>query len=466
MTTRDTDAATSADLPGGVDLTAGAPSADTRTGDAPAADAPAAGAPAADIRLADVREPLGRPFGVHLAGVGLANLADGLVLVGVPLVAVTLTRSPGQVSLIQAAFWLPWLVLGILAGVVVDRMDRRHVQLLGIAVRVAVMAALTALAATDRLTMPLLVAGVGVYGVTQVFVDLAGSSIVPQLAPRSRLSAANGRVMGLEQIGTNFLGAPLAGLLIAIGSGWIFGVPVALGVAFLLVVGLGLRGSFRSERSEPASSRLHEVLEGLRFQVRHPVLRPLLIGNSLLNFANTAYFAVFVLWMVGEESRVGLEPEQYALFGALLAVGAVVGAVLAERLVDRVPEVPLLLVSWTVCFSLLLVPVLVPEPWAIAVAVVFIGMCNMLGNVLTRTMRQRLVPQEKLGRVGGAGGMIGYGLMPLGALTAGLVGEVWGLPAVFVGAVVVCLVTVTYVASRISTRLVAEHEITHDAVPA
>ncbi|MGC5628844.1 MFS transporter [Georgenia sp. Z1344] len=409
-----------------------------------------------------VREPLGRRFGVHLTGVGFANLADGFVLVGVPLVAVTLTRSPGQISLIQAAFWLPWLLLGIVAGVVVDRMDRRHVQLLGMVVRVAVMAGLAALAATDRLTMPVLIAGVGLYGVTQVFVDLAGSSIVPQLVPRSRLSAANGRVMGLEQVGTNFLGAPLAGLLVAIGSGWVFGVPAALGVAFLLVIGLGMRGSYRAQRSEPAATRLQEVLEGMRFQVRHPVLRPLLIGNSLLNFANTAYFSVVVLWAVGEESRVGLEPEQYALLGALLAVGAVLGAMLAERLVARLREVPLLVGSWLVCFSLLIVPVIAPNPWAMAGALTLIGMTNMIGNVVSRTMRQRLVPRDKLGRVGGAGGMIGYGLMPLGALTAGLVGELWGLPTVFVGAVVVCLATVAYVATRISTRLVTEHEIEHD----
>src|SRR5690606_35226833 len=156
------------------------------------------------------------------------------------------------------------------AGVVVDRLDRRHVQLAGTAVRVVLLAGMTWLAVTDRLTMALLVAAVGVYGVTQVFVDLAGSSIIPQLAPRSRLPAANGRVMGAEQALTTFVGGPAGGLLLTLGAGWVFGVPVALGVAFLLLIGLGLRGDYRAERAEQApgtASRLTEVLEGLRMQV-------------------------------------------------------------------------------------------------------------------------------------------------------------------------------------------------------
>lgn len=390
----------------------------------------------------------------------LANLADGIVAGGLPLVAITLTRSPAEVALLQAALWLPWLLLGVVAGVVVDRLDRRHVQLLGAAVRVVLLAGMTALALADRLTMPLLVGAVGAYGVTQVFVDLAGSSIVPQLAPRSRLPAANGRVMGVETVCHSFVGAPVGGLLVVLGSGWLLGVPVALGLAFLLVVGLGLRGDYRAGRSpEPAGSRLHELLEGFRFQLSHPVLRPLILTGSTLNFASTAYFAVLVLWMVGPGSRVGLDPQHYPLLLAALAVGAVLGALAAEHLVRRVPEVPLLVGGWAVNSALLLVPVLAPRPWAIAAAFVLVGFTNMCGNVVGRTMRQRLVPAELLGKVGGAAGTVGYGLMPLGALLGGAAAELWGLAAVFVGAVAVSLLAVAYAATRVSTDLLRRHSL-------
>src|SRR5699024_8189032 len=125
------------------------------------------------------------------------------------------------------------------AGVIVDKYDRRHIQLAGTAARVLIMAVGSMLAFADQLTMPLLIGAVGIYGITQVFVDLAGSSIIPQLAPRSRLAAANGRIMGIQQVFTSFLGGPLGGAILVLGSGWVFGIPAALGILFLVIIGLG-----------------------------------------------------------------------------------------------------------------------------------------------------------------------------------------------------------------------------------
>ena len=79
---------------------------------------------------------------------------------------------------------------------------------------------------------------------------------------------------------------------------------------------------------------------------------------------------------------------------------------------------------------------------AIAVAMFFLGFLNTNGNVISQSMRQRMVAPGMLGRVGGASRTLGYGLMPLGALLGGFVAEQWGLPAVFVGATVVCVAAV------------------------
>lgn len=406
------------------------------------------------------KETLGRPFGIHLQGVALANLADGIVSGALPLLAVTLTRSPGEISLLQTAFWLPWLLFGIVAGMVVDKYDRRHIQLVGSAARVVLLAAFAILGFADRITMPLLVVATGLYGITQVFVDLAGTSIVPQLVPRSRLSAANGRVMGLQQVFTSFLGNPIGGVIIVLGSGWAFGIPAALGIVFLIVIGLGLKGDFRAEQqNEPKGSRMGEILEGIRFQLGHPVLRPLLINGSILNFASTAYFAVFVLWMVGPESAVKLELQQYPVLLAVLAVGAIAGSVVAERLAGWIPEIPLILGIGLLNSALLVVPVFWPQVGPIAAALFVIGFSNIVGNVLRRSISQRLIPAAKLGRVGGASGMINYGLMPLGALAGGFVGEAWGLPTVFLGSVAIMLICGTWVCTQVSTSLVRKLEV-------
>ncbi|WP_456785806.1 MFS transporter [Cellulomonas sp. P5_C5] len=404
------------------------------------------------------REPLGRRFAAHLTATGMANLGDGIVQTGVPLYALTLTRSPSQIALLTAAAWLPWLVLGLAAGVVVDRRDRKYTQVVGLAARALLLGVAVWLVAAGHMTMTTLTVVVLLYGVTDVFVDLAGSALVPDLVPRSRLDAANGRTLAAQQVMSAFVGGPVAGALLALGAGWVLGVPAGLGVAALLLVVTRIPGTYKHAAPQKRRATT-EVREGVAFLVRHPVLRPLLVAGSVMNMANTGYFAVFVLWMVGPGSRVGLTPAQYPLVIAGLAVGAVLGSLAAEPLGRRIPEVRLLLGCWTLNTLLLLVPVLVPTVPAIAVAVFFLGFLNTNGNVISQSMRQRMVAPGMLGRVGGASRTLAYGLMPVGALLGGLVAEQWGLPAVFVGATVLCLAAIAYPVAVVRQHMVAELEL-------
>lgn len=413
----------------------------------PAAAAPA-GAPV---------EPLGRRFTAALGATGAANLADGVLGMGVPLVALTLTRSPGQIALITAAAWLPWLLLGLVAGVVVDRQDRRVVQIVAMTVRAAVLATAVGLVATDRLTMAALVVIALVYGATEVFADLAAGALVPDLVPRSRLGAANGRTLAVQTVTNSFVGAPIAGAVLTLGTGWVFGVPAALAVAAAVLVWRGIPGRYRHERTERKRAG-REVVEGVTFLAKHRVLGPLLLSGSLMNMASTGYFAVFVLWAVGPGSALGMRAEHYTLLAATLAVGAVGGSFVAEALTRRVGEVRLMLGCWLVNSLLLIVPVLVRSVTAVAVTLFLLGFTNTIGNVISMSMRQRIVPATMLGRVGGAGRTLGYGLMPVGALLAGFVAETWGLEAVFVGGTALAVLATLGSMAVVRQRTVDEAE--------
>lgn len=416
------------------------------------------------------REPLGRRFTAHLASTGLSNLGDGVLQLGAPLVALTLTRSPSQVALIGAFAWLPWLVLGIAGGVLVDRTDRRRVRLAALAARAALLAAAAGVAASGRLTMTVLLAVVLAYGVTEVVADLAGSALVPDLAPRSRLQAANSRLMAVEQVANAFLGAPLGALVLAAGTGWVFGVPAGLAVAAAAAT-WSIRGTYRArsstDRADAPTGAVRrawsDVRDGLTFLWHHPVQRPLLVSAGLTNMANTAYFAVFVLWMVGEGSRVGLTATQYALVVTVLAVGAVLGSLVAEPLHRRLKDARLLCGAWTANAVLLLVPVLVPQPFVIAGAVLLLGATNTVGNVTSQSMRQRMVPRAMLGRVAGAGRTVAFGLMPVGALLGGAVAEHAGLPTLFVGAALLALACTVGVALTVRQRTIDACELPDDA---
>lgn len=391
------------------------------------------------------RKGLGRPFAAQLTSTGLANLGDGILGTLAPLVALSLTTSPLQISLLSAATWLPWLLFGIAAGVVIDRVDRRRAQVVSLGIRAGVLAIGAALGFTGALTMPILVCLVLAYGATEVFADLGATSIVPDLVPPDRFSAANGRVIAVQQVANAFLGAPLAGVLVVLGAGIGFGTSAALAALAAVVLAVGLRGSFRARAVEgSAESALGQVREGLAFLVRHPVMRPLVISGSVLNLASTAYFAVFVLWAVGPTSAMRLTESQYPLVMLGFALGAVAGSFLAEPAQRWLGVMPTILGTLVASVLLLLVPVFWPDGWAVAAAVTLVGITNTIGNVVSQSLRQRLVPGALLGRVGGASRTIGFGLMPVGAVLGGVVAERAGLPATFLAAVALSLVACLY----------------------
>ncbi|MEA5055091.1 MAG: MFS transporter [Propionicimonas sp.] len=403
--------------------------------------------------------PLGGRFNALLASTGLANVGDGILQVGAPLVAVTLTRSPAEVSLLTAAAWLPWLVLGIPSGALVDRIDRRHAQVAALATRAVILAAGAVVAASGRLSIPVILLVVLLYGVTDVVSDLGQTSIVPDLVARDRLSAANGRVLAVQQVAGSFLGAPVAGFLVALGTWSIFGVPAALGALAAVALLTGVRGYFRHAPADgPRPGVLTEVREGLAMLVRHPVLRPTLIAGTLFNMGSTAFMAVLVLWAVGPGSAMGLSSPQYALLMTAFALGAVGGSVVAERVISRVGEVRVLVWSFLLGSVLFLLPLLVPRFWPVAVGLVVMGAGNNVGNVVSQSLRQRLVPRHMLGRIAGAGRAVSYGLMPVGALLGGAVGELWGLPASLLAGTAFCLASTLVLALFLRQRDVDAHE--------
>jgi MFS family permease len=419
-------------------------------------------------------QPSDRPFHHLLAVTGLSNLSDGVLQVGVPLLAITMSRSPGTVSVLTAAATLPWLLLALHAGVLVDRYDRVRILSLATAGRVAVLVAGAVVAASGALSVPVMLALLLALGVGEVFADSAATALVPSVVPRDRLAAANGRLLGVQQVANAFLGGPLAGLLVGLGGAALLGLPAALFAVAALLVVRGLRGTARTPArpvgpsSRPSTSMRAEMGEGFTFLWRHRVLRPLVLSATVLNFANAGYFAVLVLWVVGPGSAVGLDASWYGWLPAGLAVGALAGAALAGPLRRRLGEARLIAGAWATTTVLLAVPVLVPHVAALTATFALVGFTSITGNVVSQSLRQRLVPGHLLGRVAGVARTLAFGSMPLGAALAGVVGQVFGLVAVLLGAVGLSLVFVVWVALAVPQRRVddADRALTVPATPA
>ena len=398
--------------------------------------------------------PLGPRFARLWTATATANLADGIVLVAFPLLAVGLTRSPWQVSLVSALATAPWLLVALPAGAIADRHDRRRLILTAMLVRVAALVSLTAIAATGQTTLTVLYLGVLILGVAEVLADTTTQSMLPTLVGRDRLGAANGRVIAAQTVANDFLGGPLAGVLVGVGAAAVMGVPAAgyLGAAVLL---LGLHGSF-SPPARPDAHLVRDVREGVTFVVRHRVLRALALLAGLLNLAGAAYLALFVLWAVGESSAIGLRPEGYGLLMATLAAGGIGGALAAERLTARIGETTLLVVAVGSLPVWFLLPVWSPRPWVAALAFTLTGLVVSVTKVVIVSLAQRLSPDALLGRVNATYRMLGLGTMPLGALLGGALGSVAGLGPVFHVAAGLCVLAAILAATQLTTSSLAD----------
>ncbi|WP_308163924.1 MFS transporter [Nonomuraea sediminis] len=377
----------------------------------------------------------------------MSNLADGVLKVGAPLLAVSLTRSPVEVSVIGTATTLPWLLLALPAGAVADRMDRRRVMVVANVLRTGVLLGIATILLLGVRNLWVLAAAVLLAGVAEVFADTCAQAVLPMTVPRDRLAWANGRIVGLQTVGNDFLGAPLAGLLVAALPAAILGAPAILyGAAALLLA--GMPGRYRSAQGRTAGSGSgsgsgwrKEIGEAMRFLWGHRFLRTLAVSAGLLNLSSAAYFAVFVLWAVGDGSAIGIPSSRYGLVMSALAAGALVGSLVSARVTVLLGEGRTLVGTWLANALLLLVPVIAPVEWALYPTAVLLGVFGAAANVLVISTRQRLIPDALLGRVNSVYRLIGMGGMPLGAALGGLVGEL-GLQIVFYGSVGVSLIAV------------------------
>ncbi|HJW64516.1 MAG TPA: MFS transporter, partial [Actinomycetes bacterium] len=241
---------------------------------------------------------LGANFHKALVASGFANLADGVLWVALPLLAVQLTRSPVLIAGVTVAARIPWLLAPV-AGALADRLDRRQSMVRVNLVRAVLLGGLALAVAADLATLPLLYAVAVLLGLAETLFDTSAQSLLPALVSRDDLTRANSRLFAVELVANTFVGPPLGGLLAALGLAVALGVPAA---AYLVGAGclVLLVGSFRAVGAGPAgSTRLRDdIAEGARFVWYHLVLRPLAIMLGAQNMAFAAHYAVFVLFAV------------------------------------------------------------------------------------------------------------------------------------------------------------------------
>ena len=344
----------------------------------------------------------------------LTNLGDGVVALALPWLATLMTRDPLAIAAVTAAGFAPWLLFALPAGVVTDRADRRRLILRADLMRCAIALAILALALAPPAPGAVwLLAGLAfLLGCAEVLRDNAAQTILPALVDKDDLEAANGQMWSAEQLMGQFIGPPLAGLLIGIGIALPFGLDAAmLALAAGLVWLIAL-----PHKPGPAQGFGAALAEGIGWMRRDPALLRLALVLGAANFLATGTITVQVLFA---QEVLGLGPAAYGLILSVGAAGAVTGSLGAPAMIRRLGVQPCLylaLGTWAAGYAVI---GLAGQGPVLAAALFANLAAAMLWNVITVSWRQRRIPGPVLGRVNSIYRFFGWGSMPLGALAGG-----------------------------------------------
>lgn len=367
---------------------------------------------------------------------GISNVADGVLLVALPLAALQLTRSPVLIAGIAVAARLPWLLFALLAGVVVDRVDRRRLMVVCAAGRCAPVAVVALLLATGTLALWHLFVAALVLGTIETLFDSAAQSALPMVVPAQGLAAANSRLFGIEVTGQTFIGSPLGGLLAGVAL-WVAAGTGALAYAVAAVLLLTVGGRFRADRptaeatagSSSSNTVRQDIAEGLRYLQGSPVLRrlALLTGGCLLT--SSIATSVLVLFAVAP-GPMGLSEAGYGLLLTASGVGAVAASLTAERVIAALGPARTLRLA-VLAFAAAVASPLLLQPIAVGAVQALGGAAVTAFNVVAVSYRQQAIPAHLLGRVNSVYRLIAWGGIPIGSAIGGGLAYLVGLHATF-----------------------------------
>jgi MFS family permease len=377
-------------------------------------------------------EAVGQREGMRARGVGplLASTAisvtgDGAFIAAAPLLAASLTRNPVAVSTVTAAFYLPWLLTGLLAGVLVDRWPRRPVLVAADLVRAVILTVLAALVFVRAVNVLFLVTVVLLVGVAQCFFDSAAQATIPAVVGRDKeaLTHTNGRFWALDTVGRSLIGPPLGSTTFALNKAVPF---LGDALTFFASAVLVSRLPRIPASDAPREGLLTAVREGLQHLTRTRDLRVLAFSMGAYNFGYNLAIATFVLYA---KDVLRVADAGYGVLLAAMAVGGVIAgwraASLTRRLSYRQVQAAAQLVQGLAWAGV----ALAPNAVVVGVLFAFLGAASSLASVAVGSARQALTPDKLLGRVVSAFRLFGLGAAGLGALAGGVVADWQGLRA-------------------------------------
>ncbi|MEV7214540.1 MFS transporter [Kitasatospora cineracea] len=412
--------------------------AETTTG----ADAEAAAGVDGTARK-EQRPRLGGEFGKLWTAATASAIGDGMSLTAAPLLAGRLTDDPRLIGGVTVALTVPYVLFGLPAGVLADRVDLRRAMVRIDFFRAALVALLACCVLFGRGQLPVLYLCLFLIGSCETFFRNAAQVLLPSVLREEALVDGNGRLMAAQTAGSEFLGPLVGAALFGLGAALPFGLDA---LTFLVSAVLLSRLRTAPAAPDPAAgaaprpSLLADMATGARWLWNHRLLRSLAGLAAVVNLVSTGGLAVLV---VHAHRVLGLGDFGYGVLLACQAAGAVLAAKVAPELARRAGR------EWALVATAAMLVLgnaliwLVPSAWAVATALALDACAGVTWNVVVVVLRQTVIPTGLQGRVNSVYRLVAWGAMPVGAALAGTVAASAGTPPVYgLGAAVMAAVGV------------------------
>ncbi|MGW7523354.1 MFS transporter [Streptomyces sp. NPDC054783] len=377
-------------------------------------------------RLGLLRDP---DFGRLFVATALGQLGDRILFLALPLVALLALHADAfQVGLLSALTTAGSLLVGLPAGAWVDRLPKRPVLVGADLVRALVLATIPAAWWAGLLSLRWLYAVALVHGVLTVFFDVAHVSLLPHLVGRGRLVEGNAKLSAIRSV-TSIGGPALAGPLVGRAGAPAAIVASAAGMALSGLLASRLRGREPRPEAGGRPPMRREITEGLKFVFGHPVLRATVLGDALFNLFLALYQSMLLVFL---ERELGLGPSAVGLVLSGMGCGALLGALLAAGVSQRLGQGPVIwLAPLVTCPLTALVPAARPG-WSVCAAATGLAALSLGGvvRVVAQTgVQQALTPDRLLGRTIATARFVSWGGLPLGGVLGGAAGTAFGAAA-------------------------------------
>lgn len=348
-------------------------------------------------------------------GQTVSTLGSGISGLAFPLLVLSLTHSASKTGFAAALFGLPYIVVSLPAGALVDRWNRKLVMVASDATRALNMAAIPLMASLGHLSLAQIYAAALIEGTAFTFFNLAEVAALPRVIDKLQIPNAIAQSQA-AQTGTQFVAPPLGGLIFqAVSRTAPFALDaVSYGLSVLSL--LFIRTEFQLERREAPKRLLNEIGEGVAWLWKHPLIRYMTVLSGSLNFCTNAMF--LLLLFLAEKQ--GASPLLIGIMFAIGSAGAFVGSLLAPR-IQRSFGYAQVIVT-TVWITALVAPLFALAPNTVVLGLLAAAEFVTLPIYTTMQFSHRvsLIPDELQGRVNSAVRLVAFGMLPLGSAVGGI----------------------------------------------